>query len=104
MSTLQDLLAQRAALEAQIAEIQNFARADAISKVKALMAENGLTAADISVRATAPRPAGEAKVPSKVAAKFRNPATGESWSGRGLKPRWLKAAIADGAKPEDFAV
>ena len=34
----------------------------------------------------------------KVAAKYRNSSTGESWSGRGLQPRWLKAALAE--RPE----
>lgn len=36
--------------------------------------------------------------------KFRNPATGESWTGRGLKPAWLLMAIEDGKTLEDFAV
>ena len=33
-----------------------------------------------------------------MAAKYRNKATGETWSGRGLQPRWLKAALASGKK------
>ena len=41
---------------------------------------------------------------SEVAAKFKDPETGASWSGRGLQPKWLKAALADGKKIEDFAV
>lgn len=36
-------------------------------------------------------------------AKYRNRATGETWSGRGLQPKWLKVAIAGGARLEDFA-
>ena len=39
-----------------------------------------------------------------VAAKYRNKATGETWSGRGLQPKWLKAALAAGRKIDDFAV
>jgi len=39
-----------------------------------------------------------------VAAKYRNAATGDAWTGRGLQPKWLKAALAAGAKLEDFAV
>ncbi|MGZ5206346.1 MAG: H-NS histone family protein [Caldimonas sp.] len=39
-----------------------------------------------------------------MAAKYRNASTGESWSGRGLQPRWLKAALASGKKLTDFAV
>jgi DNA-binding protein H-NS len=38
-----------------------------------------------------------------VAAKFRGP-NGESWSGRGLTPRWLAALVAQGKSKEDFAV
>jgi DNA-binding protein H-NS len=39
-----------------------------------------------------------------VAAKYRNTSTGDTWSGRGLQPKWLKAAIASGKKISDFAV
>jgi DNA-binding protein H-NS len=41
----------------------------------------------------------------KVAPKYRNPENaGETWAGRGLKPRWLAAAIKSGKKLEDFAI
>jgi len=40
-----------------------------------------------------------------VAPKYRNPESpGETWAGRGLKPRWLAAAIKGGKKLEDFAI
>jgi DNA-binding protein H-NS len=40
-----------------------------------------------------------------VAPKYRNPDNpSETWAGRGLKPRWLAAAIKDGKKIEDFAI
>jgi DNA-binding protein H-NS len=39
-----------------------------------------------------------------VAAKYRNPETGATWSGRGRAPRWLAAAEAKGKKREDFAI
>ena len=102
MPTLQELMAQRAALEKQIEETQARERGDAVAKVKALMAEYGLSIADLNGRAK-----GVPKAPksgSKVAAKYRNKATGETWSGRGLKPKWLQAAINGGAKLEDFAI
>lgn len=104
MSSLQDLLAQRAEIEKKIADVQREARADAVAKVKALMAEYGLTAADIAGKAPAARAAAASKPTGKVAAKYRNAATGESWTGRGLQPKWLKAALAAGAKIEDFAL
>jgi DNA-binding protein H-NS len=40
---------------------------------------------------------------TKVAPKFRSP-DGETWAGRGAKPRWLVAAIKEGKKLEDFAI
>lgn len=99
MSTLKELLAQRAALDEQINQTKDRERGEAIAKVKTLMSEYGLTVADLN-SARAPK---AVKV-SKVAAKYRNQATGETWSGRGLQPKWLKAAIAAGAKITDFAV
>ena len=101
MPSLNELLAQKAALEKQILETQREERAGAIAQVKALMAEHGLTLADLGTRAASPaRKPGGAKVP----AKYRDPATGDSWSGRGLQPKWLKAALADGKQLDQFAV
>jgi DNA-binding protein H-NS len=40
-----------------------------------------------------------------VAPKYRNPENPvETWAGRGLKPRWLTAAIKGGKNIEDFAI
>jgi DNA-binding protein H-NS len=41
----------------------------------------------------------------KVAPKYRNPDnSAETWAGRGLKPRWLAAAIKTGKKLDDFLI
>jgi DNA-binding protein H-NS len=100
MSELKGLLAKKAALEKQIAQAQRDERAGAIAQIKSLMAEHGLTVADLGKRSGKPA----SKSGGKVAAKYRNKATGETWSGRGLQPRWLKAALASGKKLGDFAV
>ena len=99
MPSLSELLAQKAALEQQIAQTRRDEREKAIAQVQGLMVEFGLTIADLGKRAT--KKAGTGK---KVASKFRNKATGETWSGRGLQPRWLKAALSAGRKLTDFAV
>jgi DNA-binding protein H-NS len=40
-----------------------------------------------------------------VPPKYRNPENpDETWAGRGLKPRWLAAALKSGKKLEDFAI
>lgn len=100
MSTIQELLAQRAELEKKIAEAQRAAKADAIAKVKALMAEYGLSAADLAGKSPSVKTEGS----KKVAAKYRDPASGQTWSGRGLKPKWLQAALAGGKSLSDFAL
>lgn len=103
MATLNELLAQKAALEKQIVDAQREEKAAAITQIKALMAQYGLTLADLGQRAAAaPRRAhgGGAKVPPK----YRDPATGATWSGRGLKPRWLEAALAAGRSLSDFSI
>lgn len=106
MSSLQELLAQRAEIEKKIADAQREERSTAIAKVRALMAEHGLTTADLAGKAPTVRVAAAPgpKAGGKVAPKFRNGATGETWSGRGLQPKWLKAALASGAQLADFAI
>jgi DNA-binding protein H-NS len=50
------------------------------------------------------RPAGRGRM-GPVAAKYRNPDNPtETWAGRGLKPRWLTAAIKGGKKLDDFLI
>jgi DNA-binding protein H-NS len=40
-----------------------------------------------------------------VAPKYRNPDDpAETWAGRGLKPRWMTAAMKRGKKLEDFLI
>ena len=39
----------------------------------------------------------------KLAPKFRGP-HGETWAGRGMKPRWMTNAMKEGKKPEDFRI
>lgn len=101
--SLSELLAQRAALEQQILDVQREERANAIAQVRELMSRYGLTLADLGSRAlaTAPRKNGSG---ARLVPKYRNPQTGQTWSGRGLKPRWLQAALADGANLDDFRI
>src|SRR5215813_6371334 len=39
----------------------------------------------------------------KLSPKYRGP-SGETWAGRGAKPRWLVAAIKSGKKLDDFLI
>src|SRR3954471_12597864 len=41
---------------------------------------------------------------TKVEPQYRNPKTGEKWSGRGRTPRWLVKEINAGRTKEDFRI
>ena len=101
MATLKELIAQKEALELEIDRAKKKDHGEAIAKVRAMMEEYGLTIADLSIR-RGPKP--RSGKGAKVAAKYRNTATGDTWSGRGLQPKWLKAALGAGRKLTDFAV
>lgn len=122
MAKLADLLAQKAALDQKIAAARRAERSAAIEEVRSLMARYGLTLADVAAGRRAakpaststadaasgkpakdPKPAGRKGRPlGKVAPKYRDPQTGSTWSGRGLKPRWLSAALAAGRSLDEF--
>jgi len=104
MATLKKLLAQKAALDKQIEAIKRRDRGGAIARVKALMAETGLTVADLAAGKGRLPAAGKTRKGAKVAVKYRDAATGDTWTGRGLQPRWLRAALAAGRSLEDFKV
>ena len=76
------VLEQRRALESELAKLGRFQGGKSESKVARGFGARGA-----------------------VAPKYRNPENpAETWAGRGLKPRWLAAAIKSGKKPEDFLI
>src|SRR5262245_47128116 len=54
-------------------------------------------------RARVVRGGGSALKGRKVPPKYRSP-SGETWAGRGARPRWLVAAIKGGKKLDDFLI
>jgi DNA-binding protein H-NS len=99
VSTLQDLIAQRDALDAAIKAQQASAHSDAVVAARKFCAEHGLASADVfPTRAGAP--AADRK---PIAVKYRDD-KGNTWTGRGVKPRWLTNALANGANQEQFRV
>lgn len=78
--------------QAQIAELQKLANAAreketaaAREKVTALMRAHGLTVADLSGKTSSKG----RKPRTTVSAKYRDDATGQTWTGRGRMPKWL---------------
>ena len=98
--SLPELLAQQSALDRAIREARTDNKATAVARVRQLMSEHRLTVADFMATALA-KPSGAGK---KVAPKYRDPVSGTAWSGRGLTPRWLQAALDAGKSVTDFAI
>src|SRR5689334_21014915 len=56
-----------------------------------------------SIDGVAPQASGKRRG-SKAKAKYRDPKTGQTWSGRGAPARWITAYEKDGRKREDFLI
>lgn len=91
MTSYKELLKQREALEQQISEARHRELSDAVSQVQKLVAEYGLTAQDVFPSGKGSSKAGRSSTAgSKVAPKYRDPATGQTWTGRGKAPKWIQ--------------
>jgi len=96
MATYKQLMAEKNALEAQLAEVRATEIAGVIEQIQTLMAEYELTVDDIAPKRRRGRPAAAGKVAKPAAkaksalpAKYVDPKTGATWSGRGRAPAWL---------------
>ena len=120
MNTLIDLQSQIEKLQKQATELKAKEFDSTVAEIRAKMTAFGITAKDLQTikrgarkgkqpkagKAAAPGKAtrGASKVAGKpVAAKFAGP-NGESWTGRGLTPRWLSTLISEGRSKEEFAI
>ncbi len=99
--TVKEILAKMQAFGITLKDLQQAAgkTRKARGKGKAAAAKKAVTKR--VGRKTAAKPGSNKGV--KVAAKYRGP-NGETWSGRGMMPRWLAALVKQGRKKEDFAV
>lgn len=92
MASYQDIMNQIEALKQQAEDARKQEMAAHIAEVKALMAKYGISPADMGFSA---RGKGKGKG-ATVAAKYRDPASGKTWSGRGRRPAWVAALEASG--------
>lgn len=117
MSTYQELLAQKAALDKQSAELERqlqdarrAERAGVIAHIKQLLLQNDLTLEDLSLKSGSGSGAlqkgkrAHSQAGRHVAPKYRDAETGNTWSGRGLKPKWVQAALAAGKTLDDLKI
>jgi DNA-binding protein H-NS len=80
------------------------ARASFLDEVTARAATLGMSLADL-VGLGAGKATGSSKGSVQTpGAKYRNPKTGETWSGRGRPAKWITEVEAKGRRREDFMV
>ena len=93
-----------AAAERQRAAKRESGKKELIDEFKARAEALGLSLGELAAGASktgSPSEKGAPTQPSTV--KFRNPETGETWSGRGRMPKWLTLAEQQGRGREEFA-
>ncbi|WP_179404144.1 H-NS family nucleoid-associated regulatory protein [Burkholderia guangdongensis] len=98
MSSYKDLLAQREKLEKQIEEAKAREYAEVLNDVKQKISDYGFTLPELGLARAKAGKAG-ARPRAGVAAKYRDPESGATWSGRGKPPRWIA-----GKDREQFAI
>ena len=110
--TVQELTELIEAAEAKRREKLDEARAALRAEMERKAAELGISAGDLFAQTARQETTGQrtrgrkprSDAGAKRAAKFRNPETGEEWSGRGRPPRGLAALEAKGRDRREFAV
>lgn len=102
MNDLIEIQNQIEKLQKQANEIRAQEFDKTVQEILAKMTAFGITLKDLdAVKGRVRKAASPATKPA--AAKFRGP-NGETWSGRGLMPRWLAALVAQGKTKEEFAI
>jgi DNA-binding protein H-NS len=119
MNSLIDIQIQIEKLQRQAQEIRSKEFTSTVQDILAKMQAFGITAKDLkTAKLGKPAKAGRGKSKATVSAKaakgskragiviapkFRGP-NGETWSGRGLTPKWLAILIAQGRSKDEFAI
>ena len=118
MSNLVDIHNQIEKLQRQALEIKTREFDKTVQEIREKMQAFGITIKDLQAAAAKPRK-GKAKSAAAaragllaarssqagtvVAAKYRGP-NGETWSGRGLTPKWLAALLEQGKTKDEFLI
>jgi DNA-binding protein H-NS len=114
MSKLIELQSQIDKLQKQAAEIRSKEFVATVTEIRQLMAAYGITIKDLQNPKAGSKAAKTSKLArpkavkvkaasTPVAPKYKGP-NGETWSGRGLAPKWLSALIASGQTKESFLI
>jgi DNA-binding protein H-NS len=95
MASYKDLQQQIAELQRQAAEARKSEIASVVADIRAKMQEYGISVSDLG---------GSRMRGRMVEPKYRDAATGQTWTGRGKRPRWLAEAVSQGRSVESFLI
>ena len=112
--TYADVVKQIEALSKEAEKLKRKEVEGVIERIREAIGAYNLTASDLGLGGKrGPRPGAKSRGPGRKAkavkrggtrpAKFRDE-SGNVWGGRGPRPQWLRDALANGKKLEDFAV
>jgi DNA-binding protein H-NS len=94
MPTYAEYMKQIAELQALAEEARRHEIEEAKTKIREIMQASGIAVDDLQVDKKKAD-----KVRSSVAPKYKDPATGKTWTGRGRAPAWL-----GGRNKDDFLI
>ena len=113
MSNLIDIQSQIEKLQKQAESLKAKEFNNTVAEIRAKMKAFGITIKDLGLKSSQKSKSAKANKTNKarkskaagipVAAKYKRP-KGETWSGRGLTPKWLAALLAQGHKKEEFLI
>ena len=100
-TTYKQLLDQAGKLMRKAETVRKKEIGTVVAEIRTKMTEYGISLKDLGAGGLKKHRRGRK---AKVAAKYREPASGQTWSGRGRTPKWLQAAEATGKRRESFSV
>ena len=80
-NTYAQLTKQLAELDMEIERVRQVEKTGVIAEIQAMMQEYGIKPSEL---------VGHKRGRSPAPPRYRNPDTGETWTGRGPRPRWLE--------------
>lgn len=100
MERLAEIEEQMKKLQAEADEIKRQKVSAAIDQINALISQHGIKLEDLEI--SAKKTSKILKVKAK--AKYRDPNSDDTWSGRGRKPKWMVDQMKEGKKMDDFLI
>ena len=110
MTTYRNVKAQIAKLEKQASDLFKKEVQVVVAKVRGLIAEYGLTAADLGLTGKTAKAVKATRKKKLVAAKpagiplYADPVSSKTWTGKGKSPNWIVEGLKKGKSKADFLI